>query len=71
MRIVRLRYHDGSNKTVSLEIPLADEVLALFLLGSFLDNWETLVVTFGNSTPQGKQLTLGMLKLSLLNKEAQ
>ena len=64
MRIVRLRYHDGSNKTVSLEIPLADEVLALFLLGSFLDNWETLVVTL---ELKGNILTLDMLKSSILN----
>ena len=59
------------NQTTSLEMPLGDEVLALLLLGSLLYNWEALVVTLGNSTPQGKQLTLGMLKLSLLNKEAQ
>ena len=56
--IIRLRYHDGSsmvehvnvfqdviNQTVSLDIPLLAEVLALLLLGSIPDSWETLVVT--------------------------
>ena len=50
-KIVRLRYQDGSrmaehlnafqgliNQTTSLEAPLADEVLALLLLGSLSDN---------------------------------
>ena len=59
-KIVRLRYQDGSsmaehinafqgltNQTTSLEVPLADEVLALLLLGSLPDSWETLVVTLG------------------------
>ena len=66
-KIVRLRYHDGSsmgehpnsfqglvNQIVSLEVPLADEVLALLLLGSLLDSWVTLVVTLINVAPQGK-----------------
>ena len=66
-RMVWLKYQDGSNmaehlnafqglinQTTSLEMPLGDEVLALLLLGSLLYNWEALVVTLGNSTPQGK-----------------
>ena len=57
------------NQTISLDIPLVDDVLALLLLGSLPDSWETLVVTLGNSTPQGK-LTLDTLKSSLLNEEA-
>ena len=82
-KIVRLRYQDASSmdehvnafqgliiQMVSLEIPLANEVLALLLLGSLLDSWETLVVTLSNSTPQGKHLTLDKLKSSLLNEEA-
>ena len=74
-KMVRLRYRDSSsmvehlNQTMSLEIPLADEVLALLLLGSLLDSWQTHVVTLGNSA-QRKQLTLDMLKSSLLNEEA-
>ena len=59
-KLVRLRYQDGSNmaehmnafqglihQATSLEVPLADEVLVLFLLGSLPDSWETLVVTLG------------------------
>ena len=43
------------NETVSLDMPLADEVLALLLLlGSLLGSWETLMVILVNSTPQGK-----------------
>ena len=61
-KLVRLRYHDGSSmaehmnafqglihQATSLEVPLADEVLALFLLGSLPDRWETLIVTLGTS----------------------
>ena len=57
-KIVRLGYQDGAsitehmnafqgliNQTTALEVLLADEVLALLLLGSLLDSWETLVVT--------------------------
>ena len=81
-KIVRLRYQDGAsmaehlnafkgliNQTTSLEVPLADKVLALLLLGSLPDNWETLVVSLGNGGPHGKQLSLEMVKSSLLNEE--
>ena len=69
-KIVRLRYQDGSsmvehinafqgltNNTTYLEVPLDDKVLTLLLLGSLMNSWETLVVTFGNAGPQGKHLT--------------
>ena len=81
-KIVRLRYQDGSsiaehmnafqgliNQTTSLEVPLADEVLALLLLESLLDSWET-HVTLGLAKPEGKHLTLEKVKSSLLNEEA-
>ena len=55
---------------ISLDIPLANEVLTLLLLGSVLDSWETLVVMLGTTTQQ-KDLTLDMLKSSLLHEEAQ
>ena len=55
-KLVRLRYQDGSSmaehmnafqglihQTTALKVPLADEVLALFLLGSLPETWETLV----------------------------
>ena len=82
-KIVRLRYQDGSsmaehinafhglmNQTTALEVPLADEVFALLLLGSLPDSWEMLVVTLGNAGPQGKHLSLEQVKSSLLNEEA-
>ena len=59
-----------TNQTTSLEVPLADEVLALLLLGSLLDSWETLVVTLGNAGLQRKHPTLEQVKSSLLNEEA-
>ena len=56
------------NQTTSLEVPLADEILALLLLGSLLDNWEMLVVTLGNVRLEGKHLSLETRKLRLLNE---
>ena len=66
-KIMRLRYQDDSsivehlnafqgliNQYTSLEVPLADEVLALLLLGTLPDSSETLVVTLGNVIPEGK-----------------
>ena len=56
-KLVTLRYQDGSSmaenmnafqglahQTTALEVPLADEVLALFLLDSLPETWETLVL---------------------------
>ena len=81
--IVRLRYPNGSsmlehlnpfqgliNQNTSLEVPLADDILALLLLGSFPDNWEILVITLDNTRPKGKHLSLENVKSSLLNEEA-
>ena len=82
-KIVRLHYQDGSsmvehlnvfqgliNRATTLEAPLANEVFALLLLGSLPDSWEILVVTLGNARPEGKHLSLEMVKSSLLNEEA-
>ena len=49
-------------QTTSLEVPLADEVLALLLLRSLLDSWETMVVALGNAGPEGKHLCLEKVK---------
>ena len=51
-------FHPLMNQTTSLEVTLADDILALLLLGSLLDNWETLVSTLGNAGPEGKHLSL-------------
>ena len=69
-KIVRFRYQDGSsmaehlnviqgfiNQTTSLDLPLSNKVLALLLMESLLDSWETLVVTLGNNGPEGKHIT--------------
>ena len=76
-KLVRLRYQDGSSmaehmtafqglihQETSLEVPLTDEVLVLFLLGSLPNSWETLVVTLGTTGPDGKRLSLARVKLS-------
>ena len=82
-KIVRLRYQDGCsiaehinafqglmNQTTYLKVLLADEELALLLLGSLPESWETLVVTLGNAGPEGKHLPLEQVKSSLLNEKA-
>ena len=64
-KMVRLWYQDDAsmvehvntfqgwiNQTTLFEVPLVDQVLALLLLGSLLDSWETLVVTLGNARPE-------------------
>ena len=58
------------HQATSLEVPLADEVLALVLLGSLPDSWETLVVTLGTAGPDGKWLSLARVKSGLLDEEA-
>ena len=50
------------NQTISLEILIANDVLALLLLGSLLNSWEMLVVTLGNVGPEGKHLSLARAK---------
>ena len=51
-----------------MEIVLDDELLALLLLSSLLDSWETLMVSLGNCAPNEK-LTFDMVKDNLLNEE--
>ena len=48
------------NQTTSLEVPLADEILALLML----------VVPLGNAGPEGKHLSLEQGKSSFVNEEA-
>ena len=58
------------NQTISLEILIANDVLALLLLGSLLNSWEMLVVTLGNVGPEGKHLSLARAKSSLPDEDA-
>ena len=71
-RLVNLKYVDGnpvadhlndfqniSNQLTSMNINLEDELQALFLLSSFPESWETLVVSLS---------TLRQMELSLRSK---
>ena len=83
-KIVRLKYQDDSsmaehmnafqgliNYTTSLEVPLADEVLALLLLRSLLDSWETQVVTLANAGPGDRNLLKGLSREIGTGEEAE
>ena len=49
-------------------LSLEDETQACLLLGSLPDSWNTLVVSLGNSSLEGK-VTLAMVKNSLFNEK--
>ena len=51
-----------------MNLVVDDELQALLLLSSLFDIWETLVVSFSNSAPNGV-LQLAMVKDSLFNEE--
>lgn len=81
-RLVNLKYKDGRSVTEHLsdfqglvnqlskvKLVLEDELIALLLLSSLPDSWDTLVVTLSNSSPEGT-LTFEMVKNSMLNEEA-
>ncbi|PKI47152.1 hypothetical protein CRG98_032466 [Punica granatum] len=80
-KLVHLRYQDGGgmavymsnfqdivNQLTNLEIILPDELQAYLLLRTLPNNWDTLVVALGNSTPDGK-LSLATVTDSLFNEE--
>nr|KYP59117.1 Retrovirus-related Pol polyprotein from transposon TNT 1-94 [Cajanus cajan] len=80
-KLVNLKYKDGSsvaehlrnfqnlvNQLNTVKLVLDDELLALLLLSSLPDSWETLVVSLSNSAFNGK-LTFNMFKDSLLNEK--
>ena len=52
-----------------MKLELNDEVHALLLLSSLLNNWETLVVSFSNSTPNSV-ITVNIVKDNMFNEEA-
>ena len=79
-RLVKLQYKDGrsvvehlndfqgiTNQLKGVGITLDDEVLALLLLSSLPDSWETLFMSLSNSTPK---LSMEIVKNSILNEEA-
>ena len=61
-------FQDLVNQMVTMKLKIDDELQALLLLSSLLNNWETLVVSLSNSTPNGV-LQLPMVKDSLFNEE--
>ena len=80
-RLVNLKYVDGnpvadhmndfqniSNQLTSMNINLEDELQALFLLSSFPESWETLVVSLSNSAPNGV-VSMEQVSASILNEE--
>ena len=56
------------NQLAAMKITFDDELQALLLLSSLSENWETLVVTFSNSAPDGV-VTMSQVTSSLLNEE--
>ncbi|KAL6572183.1 hypothetical protein OROMI_013141 [Orobanche minor] len=62
-------YHGLINQSTNIKIFIDDEVVALLLLSSFLDSWDTLVVSINSSALDGA-LTLKMVKHYLLNEES-
>ena len=61
-------FQDLVNQMVTMKLIIDDNLQALLLLSSLLDSWETLVVSFSNSAPNGV-LQLAMVKDSLFNEE--
>lgn len=53
-----------------MKIHLNDELQALLLLSSLLDNWETLVVSYGNFSPNGV-ITLQIIKGNMHNEDTE
>ncbi|KAL6198793.1 hypothetical protein ACLB2K_028582 [Fragaria x ananassa] len=79
--LVNIKYSDGVrviehlnnfqsiiNQLTTMGMMIDDELQALLLLRSLLDNWETFVITVCNSTPDGK-LTMDNVKSNLLNED--
>ncbi|GFZ09911.1 hypothetical protein Acr_21g0005100 [Actinidia rufa] len=58
------------NQLTSVDLQFDDEMQALLLLSSLLESWETLVVSFSNSAPNGK-LTTSMIMDALFNEKTQ
>ena len=56
------------NQLATMKMVLKDEFHALLLLSSFLDSYETLVVTHTNSTPN-RVVTMSIIKASLLKNK--
>ncbi|KAK4438640.1 hypothetical protein Salat_0198500 [Sesamum alatum] len=80
--LVKLEYRDSQNmiedlnnfkglvnKLTKAKMAIANELQSLLLLSSFLESWDTFVVTLSNSSPNEK-LSMDIVCDSLLNEEA-
>ncbi|GMP68924.1 hypothetical protein CsSME_00028367 [Camellia sinensis var. sinensis] len=56
------------NQLATVKMPLDDEMQAVLLFNSLPDSWETLVVSFSNSAPEGK-LTMNMVIDAMYNEK--
>lgn len=61
-------FQDMVNQLASAKITFEDEILALLLMGTLPDSFETLVITLSNSAPGGK-ISLESVKEALMNEE--
>lgn len=57
------------NQLGSAGLKLDDELQALLLLSSLHEDWDMLVISLGNSAPEGK-VSMSMVKEALFNEEA-
>ena len=62
-------FQDLANQMVAMKLIINDELQALLFLSSLPDNYETLVVSLNNSTPNDV-LQLATVKDSLFNEES-
>lgn len=80
-QLMHLGYQDGSSLTdhlnnfqgmihqlAAMSIKFEDEVLALWLLGSLPDSWDTFRMSLSNSAPEGK-ISMALAKSSMLNED--
>ena len=62
-----IEFQDLVNQMITMKLIIDDELQALLLMSSLPDSWETLVVSFSNSAPNGV-LQLAMVKDSLFKE---
>lgn len=57
------------SQLTKVDMKIYDEFQTLILLSSLPESWDTLVITFNNSTP-GRKLVTDAITNSLLNEES-
>ena len=61
-------FQNISNQLASMNISLEDELQAHFLLNSFSESWETLIISLSNSAPNGV-VSMEQVSASIQNEE--